>query len=71
MRDGVCVKCEAEDVYSVDGLSGAYQDLNLGGWALAPFSAFYVCGACGFAERYVHSDELYRLPKKGERVPRR
>lgn len=68
MRDGTCVKCEAQDVYFVDSAGGAYADLNLG-WSGGPFSGFYVCGRCGFTERYVHADHLHRLVKKGKRVP--
>lgn len=73
MRNGVCVKCSAAEVYSVPARSGTnYRNLNLGFWVgPSPQEVYLVCAQCGYTEQYMLPDVLPKIREKGRRIPPR
>lgn len=67
MKDGVCAKCEAENVRLVAGNRTEVSIPVKGVFSTGAFASFYVCGRCGYVEIYVEKEE--DLPKICEAWP--
>lgn len=61
MKNGICPKCEAENVRVVDGSRTEVSVPTKGVFSSGAFANFYVCGECGYLEIYVEKKE--DLPK--------
>jgi predicted nucleic-acid-binding Zn-ribbon protein len=60
MRSGVCPKCKSTDIYAhVVGQTKGYKRIfNFSG------NDYYLCGACGYSERYFVGQTLRDWKKK-------
>jgi hypothetical protein len=66
MKNGICPKCEGEDVRLVNGRS-PHLSIGLGFFGSANL-VYYVCTGCGYVELFVES--RVDLPKIAENYPK-
>ena len=59
MKNGVCPKCSATEVYQADGYPHQREMITISGTVLVKAVApdRYVCTSCGYVELYVASAE--------------
>jgi predicted nucleic-acid-binding Zn-ribbon protein len=67
MKDGVCAKCGAREVYKQrDGAYGLNVPISMFSKTLLEL---YVCAECGYIEFYVQSEEkLKQIPETFKKV---
>ncbi len=73
MKEGICPKCDAAEVYSPEDmlLKGGPFGSNSIPVSLTSMAALdnYVCADCGYVESYVaDEDKLHEITKKWKRV---
>jgi len=74
LRNGVCPKCNGEEVYwaNSEPLKILPSNFGLGAWSgRQPTVDNYACGNCGYTEFYVIGDHLEKVKKEWRRVKRR
>jgi len=69
MKDGVCVKCQREEVFLRDSTRNDFA-IALGMFGGAA-TEIYVCAGCGYVEIYARSNDLAAISQKLTKVERR
>jgi hypothetical protein len=72
MKDGVCVKCGSHDVYTNSGRLMKRGPFGVGAmpvtfWSVSAMTA-YVCGRCGYMERYLDLEGRMTVRRKWKPV---
>ncbi len=67
MKQGICVKCQATDVYMIRR-RGEQGGIFISGWLDAAVD-YYICTKCGYTESYIMDEqELRKVQKNGVKV---
>ena len=75
MKKGVCTKCGCQEVYTNRGKFMKRGPFGIGlmpvtFWTVSGMTA-YVCGRCGYMERYLDLQGRMAVRRKWQRVPPR